>query len=343
MDSTQPEPESVLVVDDEPAIVGVIERQLESESLRLTCMTDSTLALDALGQTHFALILTDNRMPGVKGIDLLRVAMARSPYTRRILLTGYTDLLEAVQAFNDQVIHRYLQKPWSESELLTIIRSELAIYSERKREQARHHELERMLRNRGQRLKAALSAIQEASEDIAVEEDAAYVHRRLAAVIVADVVGYSRLMGEDPDATLRTLNRCRSIWRSLIGRHGGRLVNAPGDSLLAEFESAASAVLCARDVQHALHNANAEWPEPRRMQYRIGVTVGEVLEQGGSLYGDGVNVAARLQAMAAPGEVWISEDAYEYVRTALAEAADYMGEQHLHNIAVPVAAYRLRG
>jgi len=119
-------------------------------------------------------------------------------------------------------------------------------------------------------------------------------------------------------------------------------VNAPGDGLLAEFESAVGAVHCARDVQCALRAFNTELAEARRMDYRVGVTVGEVLEQGGSLYGNGINVAARLQALAAPGEVWISQDAYEYVRAILLEDADFMGEQRLHNIAAPVSAYRIR-
>jgi class 3 adenylate cyclase len=341
MNSVQPEPWAILVVDDEPDIVSVIERQFEREPYRLTCMSDSRQALAALEQTHFALILSDNRMPRVSGLVLLKAALARSPNTRRILLTGYTDQDAAIRAFNDKVIHRYLQKPWNPAELLDVVREELALYADRQREEARRQELERLSRKRSRQLQAALSAIRQAGEEFA-EQAGAQPVQRLAAVIVADVVGFSRLMGDDPDATLRTLNACRGIWRTLIARHGGRLVNAPGDSLLAEFESAAQAVLCARDVQHALRALNTDLPAARRMDYRVGVTVGEVLEQGGSLYGNGINVAARLQALAAPGEVWISQGAYELVKAILPEDVDDMGEQQLHNIAAPVSAYRIR-
>ncbi len=331
----------ILVVDDEPNIVLIIERQLEQESLRLTPMTDSSQALEALEQTHFALILSDNRMPGVSGLELLRAAMARSPNTRRILLTGYTDQDEAIQAFNDKVIHRFIRKPWDAASLLAVVREELAIYADHERQDTMRQELEYSARKRSQQLQAALSAMKQVEEEFA-EESRRSVTRRLAAVIVADVVGYSLLMGRDAEATLHSLNSCRGIWRQLISRHGGRLVNEPGDSLLATFESAATAIQCATEVQQALHAQNRDLPESDRMCYRIGITVGEVIEQAGALYGDGINIAARLQALAAPGEVWVSQSAIDHVKSSLRQEAEFMGEQHLHNISEPVGAYRIR-
>ena len=136
------------------------------------------------------------------------------------------------------------------------------------------------------------------------------VERRLAAIFAADVAGYSRLMEQDEVGTLRTLTAYREIMDRLIAEHGGRIANTAGDSVLAEFPSAVDAVQCAVAVQEALAQANQEIPEDRRLQFRIGIHVGDVMVSGGDLLGDGVNIAARLQALADPGGVCLSEAAY---------------------------------
>src|SRR5688572_32599201 len=122
------------------------------------------------------------------------------------------------------------------------------------------------------------------------------IERRLAAIFAADVEGYSRLMGLDEVGTLRTLTAHREIMDRLIGEHGGRIANTAGDSVLAEFPSAVEAVQCAVEVQEALTAANEPLPEGRQVRFRIGVHVGDVMVKGGDLFGDGVNIAARLQA-----------------------------------------------
>ena len=143
------------------------------------------------------------------------------------------------------------------------------------------------------------------------------IARRLAAIFAADVEGYSRLMGVDEVGTLRTLTAHREIMDRLIGEHGGRIANTAGDSVLAEFPSVVDAVQAAVEIQEALRTANEALPEDRQVRFRIGVHVGDVMVKGGDLFGDGVNIAARLQALAEPGGVCISGAAHEYVRKAL--------------------------
>jgi adenylate cyclase len=141
--------------------------------------------------------------------------------------------------------------------------------------------------------------------------------RRLAAILSADVAGYSRLMGEDDDATVRTLTDYREVMTVLIGEHGGRVVDSPGDNLLAEFSSVLSAVDCAVKVQRKLRERNAEFPETRRLKYRIGINLGDVIEEGERIYGDGVNIAARLESLAEPGGISISGSVYSQVKSRL--------------------------
>ncbi len=138
--------------------------------------------------------------------------------------------------------------------------------------------------------------------------------RRLAAILSADVAGYSRLMGQDEDATITALNECRSIFRDKIKTHRGRVVDTAGDSVLAVFDSVVEVIQCANEVQTELGTINEDLPDDRRMLFRIGVNLGDVVEQDdGTIYGDGVNVAARLESLTEPGGVTVSEDAYRQV------------------------------
>lgn len=167
------------------------------------------------------------------------------------------------------------------------------------------------------------------------------MERKLAAILSADVQGYSRLMGEDEEATIRTLTASREITDSLIHQHRGRVVNTAGDSVLAEFTSAVDAVQCAVEIQQGLKAKNAELPVERQMAFRIGINVGDVVAQGEDLYGDGVNVAARLQALADAGGIFIAGTVYDQVRNKLALNYEYLGEQSVKNIANPVRVYRV--
>jgi adenylate cyclase len=165
--------------------------------------------------------------------------------------------------------------------------------------------------------------------------------RKLTTMFSADVAGYSRLMGEDEAATVKTLTTYREIMAELIKQHRGRVVDSPGDNLLAEFTSVVDAVQCAVAVQKEFQARNAELPEERTMAFRIGINLGDVIEEGDRIYGDGVNIAARLEGLAEAGGICISKTAFDQIETKLPLGYDYLGEQTVKNIARPVGAYQV--
>src|SRR5713226_5885982 len=169
--------------------------------------------------------------------------------------------------------------------------------------------------------------------------DPVTVSRRLVAVFAADVEGYSRLMGADEVGTLKGLTERRAILDRLIGDHRGRIANTAGDSVLAEFGSAADAVQCAVDAQTALAAANSGVVPDRRISFRIGIHIGDVMVRAGDLFGDGVNIAARLQALAQPGGVCVSGTTYEQVRKVLPVTFADLGALQVKNIEEPIRAY----
>jgi adenylate cyclase len=172
--------------------------------------------------------------------------------------------------------------------------------------------------------------------------DPTKVSRRLVAVFAADVEGYSRLMGVDEVGTLKALTERRAILDKLIGDHRGRIANTAGDSVLAEFGSAVEAVQCAVEAQTALAEANSSLPTDKRINFRIGIHIGDVMVRAGDLFGDGVNIAARLQALAQPGGVCVCGTTYEQVRKVLPVAFTDMGLQQVKNIDEPIRAYAAR-
>ena len=166
--------------------------------------------------------------------------------------------------------------------------------------------------------------------------------RRLAAILVADVVGYSRLMGEDEEGTARAVREHREAARPIIASHGGRIVEIVGDGLLLEFPSVVAAVECAIAIQKLMAERNAGTPENRRILYRMGVNLGDVLIEGDGILGDGVNIAARLEGLCEPGGVLISGTAYDHVRGRIDAHFVDLGDKALKNIARPVRVYGLR-
>ena len=165
--------------------------------------------------------------------------------------------------------------------------------------------------------------------------------RKLAAILSADAVGYSRLMAEDETATVKTMASYREIMSSLIKQHRGRVVDSPGDNVLAEFSSVVDAVQCAVAMQNEFQARNAKLPENRRMEFRIGINLGDVIDEEDRLYGDGVNIAARLESMADPGGICVSKTAFDQIETKLPLGYEYLGEQSVKNIPKPVGAYRV--
>jgi len=165
--------------------------------------------------------------------------------------------------------------------------------------------------------------------------------RKLTAILSADVAGYSRLMAEDETFTVKTITTYREVMTSLIKQHRGRVVDSPGDNLLAEFSSVVDAVQCAVAVQKEIQTRNAELPENRRMEFRIGINLGDVIDENDRIYGDGVNIAARLEALADPGGICISKTAFDQIETKLPLGYEYLGEQSVKNIPKPVGTYRV--
>jgi len=167
------------------------------------------------------------------------------------------------------------------------------------------------------------------------------IERKLAAIFSTDVAGYSRLMGDDEEATIRTLTAYREVISSLIQQYRGRVVDSPGDNLLAEFASVVDAVRCAVEIQEHLKTKNTELPAHRQMHFRIGINLGDVIVEGERLYGDGVNITARLESLAEPDGVCISGTAYDQVKNKVALGYEYLGEREVKNIAEPVRVYRI--
>src|SRR5713101_3445434 len=169
------------------------------------------------------------------------------------------------------------------------------------------------------------------------------VERRLAAILAADVASYSRLMGVDEEGTLAALKAIRRDLLDLkIAEHHGRIVKTTGDGMLVEFASVVDAVRCAVEVQQAMPERNTSVAADSRIELRIGINLGDVIVEGDDLYGDGVNIAARIEALADAGGVFISNTVHDHVRDRLPFAFEDLGEQQVKNIARPVRVYRVR-
>jgi adenylate cyclase len=177
---------------------------------------------------------------------------------------------------------------------------------------------------------------------MAMRRQAGRPKRKLAAILSADVKGYSRLTEADEEGTHRTLKVYRDAMAALIARHDGRVTGTAGDSVLAEFMSSVEAVRCAAAVQEELAKRNAELPQNKRLEFRIGINLGEVLLERDGIYGDSVNVAARLQALAEPGGIYVSGSVYDQVRDKLSFGYAFLGEQRLKNIEKPVRLFSVR-
>jgi adenylate cyclase len=168
-------------------------------------------------------------------------------------------------------------------------------------------------------------------------------NRKLAAIMSADVVGYSKLMADDEATTVKILQDYRAAIAGVVKRHKGRVVNAPGDNILADFPSAVEAVECASEIQQVLKGRNLELPVDRRMEFRIGINLGDVIEEAdGTIYGDGVNIAARMEALADTGGICISNTIFDAVEGKLDFGFDFLGAQEVKNIDRPINVYRVR-
>jgi class 3 adenylate cyclase len=165
--------------------------------------------------------------------------------------------------------------------------------------------------------------------------------RKIAAIMAADIAGYSKLVAEDEEETLRRLESYRTVFQDFVSRFSGRIFNTAGDAILAEFPSSVDAVRCAIDVQESLRTRNLAYPASRQMSFRIGITIGDVVERDGDLLGDGVNIASRLSGLAQPGGLCVARTVYEQVASKLSVAFVDIGEQEVKNIPTPIHVYAL--
>src|ERR1700704_4608460 len=168
------------------------------------------------------------------------------------------------------------------------------------------------------------------------------LQRKLVAILAADVAGYSRLMEADEEQALATLSAHRQIIDELILNHRGRIAGTAGDSVLAEFASVFDCAQAAVEIQAALAETNDAAPQDRRMEFRIGLNVGDVMVKDDDIFGDGVNIAARLETLAEPGGICVSRGVRDHIRHKLAVAFEDLGEQRVKNIARPIRAFQLR-
>src|SRR5437588_158477 len=166
-----------------------------------------------------------------------------------------------------------------------------------------------------------------------------FMKRKIAAIFAADIAGYSRLVAEDEEETLRRLASYRQVTDDFIAKGGGRIFNTAGDAVLAEFPSAVEAVRCAIDIQESLRTRNMAYPPSRHMSFHIGITIGDVVERDGDLLGDGVNIAARLEGLAEVGGICVSRAVHEQVANKLSVQFADIGEQEVKNIPTPVHAF----
>ncbi|MFC1895956.1 adenylate/guanylate cyclase domain-containing protein [Thermodesulfobacteriota bacterium] len=179
------------------------------------------------------------------------------------------------------------------------------------------------------------------NDDFHGHEQQPTLERRLSTIMMADVVGYSRMMGENEERTVQILRAHREVFDALLASHRGRIFNTAGDAILAEFPSAVEAVRCATEIQSALRTRNEHLPEEQRMQFRIGINLGDVIVQGTDLLGDGVNVAARIQTIADPGGICISGSVYDQIQNKLSLQFTMLGERNFKNIARPIRTFSI--
>ena len=164
--------------------------------------------------------------------------------------------------------------------------------------------------------------------------------RKLTAILSANVKGYSRLTGEDDEATVRTITAYREIITDVVQKYRGRVVDSPGDNILAEFASVIDAVSSAVEIQQELKTKNADLPDERMMEFRIGVNLGDVIHEDERIYGDGVNVAARVEGLSDPGGICVSGTVFDQIESKLPLGYEYLGEQSVKNISKPVRIYK---
>jgi DNA-binding response OmpR family regulator len=301
----------VLVVDDDEKLRALVGEYLEGYGFQTIALSDGLSVLNTIRRESPDIVILDIMLPGRDGLDVLKDI--RSEFSLPvIMLTAKgedADRIVGLELGADD----YVPKPFNPRELLARMKAVI------RRLPDRYH-------------------VVSASSPVTSQD----MQRQLKAILSADVKGYSRLMAEDELLTIHTLKSYRSLIASYIQDHFGRVVDASGDNILAEFGSVINAVQCAVEVQKDLSVKNARLPDHRKMQFRIGINLGDVVVERDRIYGDGVNIAARIEGMAEAGGVCVSGTVYDQIVDKLNLSYASMGEQTVKNIKKPVRVYRVQ-
>ena len=298
----------VLIIDDDEKLRKLVREYLEGYGFQVATLSDGLGAVEKIRDESPDIVILDVMMPGRDGLDVLKEI--RTKHTVPVMMLTAkgedADRIVGLELGADD----YLPKPFNPRELLARIKA----VTRRAPSQGRRHG----------------------------EAEAVGIRRQLKGILSADVKDYSRLMAENEIGTIQTLNACRALIASHVRRHAGRVVDSPGDNLLAEFGSVVHAVACAVEIQKDLGGMNSRLSPENRMEYRIGVNLGDVVIDKGSLYGDGVNIAARIEKLAEPGGVAISGMVFDEVENKLSLGYEYLGEKSVKNILKPIRVYRVK-
>ena len=297
----------VLLVDDDEKLRKLVTEYLEGYGFQVRALPDGLSVLSTLRKESPDIVILDIMLPGKDGLEVLKEI--RSEHSLPvIMLTAKGDDADRIVGL-ELGADDYLPKPFNPRELLA-------------------------------RIKAVTRRVPSQGLGGAVVEGG--VQRQLKAILSADVKDYSRLMSQNEMWTIHTLKDYRALIASHVRRHLGRVVDSPGDNLLAEFGSIVHAVECAVEIQRNLGSRNTALPHEKRMEYRIGVNLGDVVIDRGKLYGDGVNIAARIEKLADPGGIAISGTVFDEIENKLPLSCEYVGEHTVKNILKPIKVYRIR-
>lgn len=301
----------VLLVDDDEKLRMLVTEYLEGYGFQVRALPDGRSVLSTIRNESPDIVILDIMLPGKDGLEVLKEI--RSEFSVAvIMLTAKGDDADRIVGL-ELGADDYLPKPFNPRELLA-------------------------------RIKAVTrrAASQGLAGAVAERTTSQSVQRQLKAILSADVKDYSRLMSNDEMWTIHTLKDYRALIASHVRSHQGRVVDSPGDNLLAEFGSVVHAVECAVEIQRNLSSRNTTLPHEKRMEYRIGVNLGDVVIDRGKLYGDGVNIAARIEKLADPGGVAVSGTVFDEIENKLPLSCEYIGEHTVKNIQKPIRVFRIR-
>jgi DNA-binding response OmpR family regulator len=302
----------ILLVDDDEKLRKLVREYLEGYGYQIVTLPDGLSVSKTIRTEAPDMVILDIMLPKKDGLDVLRDL--RMEFTVPvIMLTAKGDDADRIVGL-ELGADDYIPKPFNPRELLARVKAVI------------------------RRLPPAGSSD---SAETAVESES--MQRQLKAILSADVKEYSRLMAEDEMFTIHTLTAYRALVSSHIEKHYGRVVDSPGDNILAEFGSVVNAVECATEIQRDLREQNAGLPDHRRMEFRIGINLGDVVLEKGRIYGDGVNIAARIEGLAQAGGICISGSVYDQIENRMSLKYEYMGEKTVKNMVKPVRVYQVLG